>query len=80
VGVLEDAAAAAGPVRPGHFRVAVLEADGRATTRDFATLAEARVYATDAASEVEALPPVARIFRAELRAVEDGRHYARASG
>lgn len=61
---------------PGLFRVLVLEADGRNTTRDFADLEAARAYADDAASETEDGPARAYVYDEGLNRLYTGRHYA----
>ncbi|MDF1563091.1 MAG: hypothetical protein P1V51_08610 [Deltaproteobacteria bacterium] len=53
----------------------VLEADLRRTHQDFATLAEARTYADDAASETDDDPPLAYVFDADFELVHEGRPY-----
>lgn len=70
---------AAGPLAPGAYRVRVLEADGRERCTDFPTLAEARQYADDAATEAEHGPVLAFVHDDRLRAVYVGRHHGASS-
>lgn len=70
------AAEAVGTVRPGEYRVVVLESSGAIRTRDFHTLEAARGYANDAASESDEPAPLAYVFDDALRFVGRGRHYA----
>lgn len=65
----------AGPVARGAYRALVLEADGRATHRDFEALDEARRYADDAASETEDGVVLAYVLDDRLRTLHRGTHY-----
>jgi hypothetical protein len=60
-----------GAVGAGHHRVLVVEPDGRARHRDFATLDEAQAYAVDVRHEVEddRGAPLAYVFDDQLRRV-----------
>ncbi len=61
-----------GPIAPGTYRAIVLEADGRITHRDFASLDDARRYADDAAWEAEDGPVYAHVVDDAYRIVHRG--------
>ena len=51
-----------GPIGKNCFRVMTIESDARVSSRDFTSLAGAKRYADDAASEADDNPPVAIIW------------------
>ena len=53
----------------------VLESDLRRTHKDFRTLAEAKAYANDAASETDDNPPLAYVYDSNFALVHEGRPY-----
>jgi len=71
-------ARAAGPLSPGRFRVLVFEADATTRCTDFDSLAEARSYADDAASETADGIVLSFVFDDRLSEVAEGQHYSRA--
>ena len=64
-----------GSVVPAHYRVIVLEANGKIGCHDFFDLETARSYADDCASEIENGPVLSYVLQEDFAIIYQGSHY-----